>query len=187
MAEAIDIDLSPEHEELVRLAGERARNLMETGQLLCSEAVLVTVNQGLGGGMPQDLAIRLSSALPQGIGDSGCTCGALSGSALTLGLFLGRDRPGARDRHRVMDAANLLHAQFKALFGSTCCRVLTRKVKDMPKAHADQCARFTATAVELAVSIILQRNLHVFGNADWEYLRKRDSWVGAKVRTLFHR
>jgi C_GCAxxG_C_C family probable redox protein len=185
--EAVGVDLDPQYKELVELIGQRAHNVFRTGQLWCSEAVLVVVNRGLGGTLPQDLAIRLTSALPQGIGDSGCTCGALSGSALALGLFLGRDRPGAKDRDKVMEAAHLLYAQFKGLFGSTCCRVLTRNVKDMPRAHAQQCANFTSVAAELAATIILQKKAGLVQNADWDYLRKQDSWVSAKVRTIFQR
>lgn len=64
-------------EPLAGMIAERAGNLYLTGQLLCSEAVLVVVNRGLGGGLPEETAIRLASALPAGLGDSGCTCGAL--------------------------------------------------------------------------------------------------------------
>ena len=107
-----------DREELIRLVKERAQNLFETGQLLCSEAVLAVLNRGLSGGMDDEFAIRLASTLPQGIGDSGCTCGALSGGALALGLFLGRSRPGARDRQKAMSAANDLHEQGRHLRGS---------------------------------------------------------------------
>jgi len=83
-----------EHIEVARLVGKRAGNLFDTGQLLCSEALLVVMNRVLGGGMPDELAVRLASTLPRVIGESGCTCGALAAGALALGLFLGRSRPG---------------------------------------------------------------------------------------------
>ncbi len=178
--------LTPEREELVRLVSERAQSLFETGQLMCSEAVLTVLNRGLSGGLDDDLAIRLASTLPQGLGDSGCTCGALSGGALGLGLFLGRGRPGAKDRNQAMAAANALHNQFKSLFGSTCCRVLTHKVKQDPKAHVEQCAQFTAVAAETAARVLLDKRPQLANNADWGYLRQRHSKVGAKLVTFLN-
>ncbi|MFC1834992.1 C-GCAxxG-C-C family protein [Thermodesulfobacteriota bacterium] len=180
-----DENLGRGREEPARLIGERAKNLFETGQLLCSEAVLTVINRGLGGGLPDEMAIRLGSALAQGIGDSGCVCGALNGAALALGLHLGRDSPGIRNGRNAMDSAGSLHDRFKALFGATCCRVLTRKVKHDPKAHAQQCAEFTGKAAELAASLILEKHAGLLDRADWDYLRKRDSRMGSKLKRLF--
>ncbi|MEW6352192.1 MAG: C-GCAxxG-C-C family protein [Thermodesulfobacteriota bacterium] len=178
------IRLAREQEELVRLVGLRAHNLFETGRLFCSEAVLVVLNRGLKGGLSDELSIRLASGLPRGIGDAGCTCGALTGGVLALGLFLGRDRPSMRDRHKAMDAARRLHDEFRALFGSTCCRVLTKKVKDQPKAHMEQCARFTRAAAEMAAGLILDQHPALGAEADWDYLRTQDSRISAAFQAL---
>ncbi len=182
--EPMKVRLAGEQEELVRLVGHRAHNLFSTGQLLCSEAVLTVLNRGLQGGLSDELAIRLASTLPQGIGDSGCTCGALTGGAVALGLFLGRDRPGGRDRLKAMEAAHALHNEFKAMFGSTCCRVLTRKVKDQPRAHMEQCAQFTRSAAEMTAGLILDRLPDLIIRADPDYLRKQDSRIGAAFQAL---
>ncbi len=170
--------------ELARVAGERAYNLFDTGQLLCSEAVLAVANRALGGDLTDDLAIRLTACLPQGVGDSGCVCGALSGGVLALGLFLGRDRPGSRDKRNAMNAASALHNSFKGEFKSTCCRVLRKNVKHDSKAHMRQCSRFTRATTEMVVRIILQRRPALVEKADWDYLRKRDSRVGSRIRML---
>jgi C_GCAxxG_C_C family probable redox protein len=154
--------------------------------LLCSEAVVTALNRGLSGGMDNELAIRIVSTLPLGIGESGCTCGALSGGAVALGLFLGRKRPGGRDRHKAMNAANVLHNKFKELFGSTCCRVLSKKVKAIPKAHVEQCTRFTGTVTELVARALVERDPHLIERADWTYLRKRESRMGAKLTSLLN-
>lgn len=176
--------LDPKAEELVRVAGERAHNLFQTGQLLCSEAVLTVVNRALGGDLSDDMAIRLTACLPQGVGDTGCLCGAVSGGALALGLFLGRHRPGARDKRKAMDAAGALLDSFKGEFKSTCCRVLSKKVKHDTSAHMEQCAHFTRTATEMVMRTILQKRPELMQKADWDYLRKRDSWVGSTVKKL---
>jgi len=176
--------LDPKAAELARVSGERAHNLFETGQLLCSEAVLTVVNRALGGDLTDDLAIRLSACLPQGIGDSGCMCGALNGGVLALGLFLGRDLPGARDKRKAKNAASALHAGFKGEFNSTCCRVLSKKVKHDSRAHMRQCAHFTRATTEMVVRMILTQRPALVEKADWEYLRKRDSRIGSKIRLL---
>jgi C_GCAxxG_C_C family probable redox protein len=176
--------LDPEALKLARVAGERAHNLFETGQLLCSEAVLTVVNRALGGVLSDDLAIRLAACLPQGIGDKGCVCGALSGGVLALGLFLGRDRPGGRDKRKAMHAAGALHGSFQEEFKSTCCRSLSRKVKHDSRAHMRQCAEFTRAATEMVVLMILKQRPALVEKADWNYLEKRDSRIASKIRVL---
>ncbi|MBI4965076.1 MAG: C_GCAxxG_C_C family protein [Desulfomonile tiedjei] len=176
--------LKPRPGDLAKEIGSRAENLYLTGQLLCSEAVLTVLNRGLGGGMPDEMAIRLASALPIGLGDSGCTCGALSGAVLALGLFLGRDRPAARDKKEALPSANLLHDRFRERFGSACCRVLSRKVKHNPKEHFKQCAVITGWTAELAALVILQKRLELADAADFRYCRARDSWLGSKLKKL---
>jgi C_GCAxxG_C_C family probable redox protein len=174
----------PLNEQLAQMIGKRAKNLYLTGQLLCSEAVLAVMNRGLRGGLPEGMDIRLASALPLGLGNSGCTCGALSGAALALGLFLGRDRSGALNGKQAMPAANLLHNQFKGLFGSTCCRVLTKKVKHSQKEHFKQCAHITGQTAELAALIVLENRPELADSADLDYLEAMDSWLGSKFRQL---
>ncbi len=171
-------------EQLALMIGKRAENLYLTGQLLCSEAVLVVINRGLGGGLPEGMDIRLASALPIGLGNSGCTWGALSGAELALGLFLGRDRPGASNGKLAMPAANLLHNRFKALFGSTCCRVLTQKVKHNQKEHFKQCGRITGQTAELAAHLVLEKRPDLANGANVDYLEGIDSWLGSKLEQL---
>lgn len=174
----------PKARELARLASGRAQNLFLTGQLLCSEAVVTVVNRALGGNVSDDVAIRMAACFPQGLGDSGCLCGAVSGGALALGLFLGRDRPGARDKGKAMDAARNLHDSFKGEFKSTCCRVLSKQVKHDSRAHLNQCAHFTSVTTEMVIISILKRRPELIEKADWDYLRKRDSWIGTKISLL---
>jgi len=173
-----------EHIEVARLVGKRAGNLFDTGQLLCSEALLVVMNRVLGGGMPDELAVRLASTLPRGIGESGCTCGALAAGALALGLFLGRSRPGERDKLNARSAANLLYSRFKKRFGSSCCRVLTGKARDKSRLHTVQCAVLTAETAEMVAQLILDRRPELIEQVDWEYLKRTDSKVSAKLKQL---
>ena len=61
----------PQHEELLKQIEKRAENLFLTRQLQCAEAVMAVLNQGLGGDLPPEMAVRLASALPEGLGRRG--------------------------------------------------------------------------------------------------------------------
>jgi len=101
---------------------EQAEELYRSGQFLCSEAILHTFNEALGKPLPQE-AIKLSSGFPVGmgvLGTGGCTCGALSGGVMVLGLVYGRANPGD-DAPQVLEKAKELHDWFLADKGSTCC------------------------------------------------------------------
>ncbi|MCJ7809931.1 MAG: C-GCAxxG-C-C family protein, partial [Desulfobulbaceae bacterium] len=109
-------------------------------------------------------------------------CGALNGGTMALGLFIGRNGPGFFNRRPVMQATRELHRQFKRRFGATCCRVLSRKVKDLPKEHFEQCADLTGAAAGLATGIILRERPEIIRQVDYVFFNKRESKMGSLVR-----
>ena len=162
----------------------RAENLFSTRQLQCAEAVMVVLNQGLGGDLPKELAVRLASALPEGLGRRGCLCGALNGGALALGLFMGRNGPGYRNGATVRKAVGALHDQFKAAYKATCCRVLTKSLVYGSGQHFRHCARMTGQAARMAAAIVLDHKPELLESADWGYLQQNDRRVAAEVKKL---
>lgn len=171
-------------ENLIDLIGQRAGNLFLTGQLLCTESVLSVINQGLKGDLPPELAIRIASGLPEGLGGSGCLCGALNGGVLALGLFLGRNRPGFGNGSRVRACTRLLHDRFRETFGGTCCRILTRDFRHDRQLHFNHCAELTAGAARMAARIILHKRPDLAGSADYAYLKERDSLHQARIKKV---
>jgi len=163
---------------------KRAENLFLTRQLQCAEAVMVVLNQGLGGDLPSELAVRLASALPEGLGRRGCLCGALNGGALALGLFVGRNGPGYGNGRVVRRAVGQLHDEFKKEFKATCCRVLTKALIYGSDAHFRHCARMTGTAARLTAAIVLGHRPELVERADWGYLNRRDQRMMAEVKKL---
>jgi C_GCAxxG_C_C family probable redox protein len=152
-----ELQLAAPLAEICRQAGEEAKGLMLSGGLYCAPAVLAVLNRRLGGGLDDDLVRRLTAGLPEGMG-SGCTCGALSGAQVALGLFL-----GGRGFDRAMAAsARALHDAFKAAHGSTCCRVLTRKAKGR-REKKEHCAALTGHAAELACRLALKARPELAG------------------------
>ncbi|MBW2259494.1 MAG: C_GCAxxG_C_C family protein [Deltaproteobacteria bacterium] len=174
-----EVPLARSADELVGLIRRRAENLFETHQLLCSEAVLHTLNQGLGGGLPPEAAIRIASPFSEGIGGAGCACGGFSGALMAVGLFLGRQGLGARGLKTVQVKGRELHDLFRSEFGSTCCKVLTKKVRHDQKALMKLCTLHTGKAAEAAARLILEARPELVAQADLEFLCARDTKLSA--------
>ena len=171
--------LSETAEKLVGLIRRKAEDLFETHQLLCSEAVLHTLNQGLGGGLPPEAAIRIASPFSEGIGGAGCACGGFSGAVMAVGLFLGRQSLGGRGLKTVQDKGRELHDLFRSEFGSTCCNVLTKKVRQDQKALMKLCTLHTGEAAEAAARLILEAHPELVAQADLEFLSARETKLSA--------
>ena len=157
-------------EDLVRKIKGRARDLFLKRQMLCTEAVFTVLNQSLRGGLPSEVALRLASGLTDGLGGNGCLCGAMNGGILGLGLFLGKNKPGLLSGRKIRSRTKLFYKQFVKRAGSTCCRILTREVKQNSEAHFRQCAELTGAAAEIAVRIILGDRPELAEQADWSDL-----------------
>jgi C_GCAxxG_C_C family probable redox protein len=179
-----ETNLSRTAGELVGLIRRKAENLFETHQLLCSEAVLYTLNQGLGGGLPPEAAIRIASPFSEGIGGAGCACGGFSGALMAVGLFLGRERLGGRGLKTVQAKGRELHNLFRSEFGSTCCKVLTKKVRHDQKALMKLCTLHTGEAAEAAARLILDARPELVAQADLEFLSARDTKLSAGLNRV---
>jgi C_GCAxxG_C_C family probable redox protein len=172
--------------DLPALIGERARNLFLSRQLYCAEAVLVVLNQALGGGLREEQALALAAPFSEGIGKSGCLCGGLAGALLGLGLLLGKSNP-AGSRNSVQSASGLLRKRFKLRFGSSCCRVLLEKGRVHSSSGFDRCADQTAEAAAMAASLILEHRPELRPGADHAFLEARDSVIGGFFKNALRR
>jgi C_GCAxxG_C_C family probable redox protein len=172
-------------EALITGIADRARNLYLTRQMLCTEAVVTALNQGLGGGLTEAQATAMSAPFCIALGESGCLCGALSGAVMATGLLLGKD--GAyRHRKTMRDSARRLHDRFKFAHGATCCRVLSKKIKHDKKAHFQQCAGLTAQAAEMAARLVLEKRPELVKQADNASIHRRQSAIGGMLSRLVH-
>jgi C_GCAxxG_C_C family probable redox protein len=98
-----------------QVAGE-AEELYRSGKMHCAEAVLAAIKNSFRPDFPADV-VRLAAGFGGGSG-VGCTCGAVSGGTMALGLVL------ADDPRQVKKLTRDLHKWFKEEYGSTCCRVI---------------------------------------------------------------
>ncbi len=167
-------------EALVAQLKEEARHLYLSRRFLCAEAVMVTLNKGLGGDLSESQAGALAAPFSVAMGQSGCICGALSGAVLACGQFLGNNRRSRTSRAY----ARQLHDSFKTANGATCCRVLTRKVKHDKQAHFQQCADLTADTTEMAAILILHKRPELIAQAGNDLLLRRYSKIGDTMTRL---
>ncbi|MBU8912057.1 MAG: C-GCAxxG-C-C family protein [Desulfobacterales bacterium] len=174
---------SAQTEVVVAQIRKRAQSLYLNRQMLCSEAVLVTLNQGLNGGLSDSQAMAMAAPFSIAMGESGCLCGALSGAVMACGLFIGSDHPYQRRATRA--CGRQLHDSFKAVNGATCCKVLSCKVKHDRNAHFQQCAGLTAGAAEMAARMILNKRPELVPGADKGLLIRRDSKMNIAMTRLF--
>ncbi len=170
-----------------RQVGDKARDLFASGRMLCTPAVVTALNEGLGGEVDPSVINNFTAGMGEGLGGAGCLCGAVSGGCLGLGLFLGSGNAGGRASRKVAAASCALHNAFKAERGSTCCRVLSKKVKDDPKAHLAQCTELSGLAAELACAAILEARPELAAQTQQGYLEakvKKKGLLGRLIRAV---
>lgn len=180
--EPLPLGVGPE--ELAGLVGGRSGNLFSAHGLSCSEAVLVVLDKGLGGGLGVEKALGLGSGFGGGIGGAGCVCGALSGAVMGLGLFLGAGCWAGHDKKEFRRQVAGLHDRFRERSGSTCCRQLIADFRGKRTVRRHFCADLTVWAARETAQLILTARPELSATADLVYLAGRDSRFAALAEGL---
>lgn len=130
-----------------------AENYYQNGDFYCSESIIKTLKDTF---KPEvgDEVIALASGFPVGMGKAGCTCGAVVGAQMALGLIFGRQKAKGREVGRAMELSKEVHDIFKSNNKTLCCRILTKDMKLGSKVHMEQCVRFTGDMTETTTKII---------------------------------
>ena len=178
------MSLERSNQDLEKLVQRRVENLFTTRQLECAEAVLSVLNRSFRGGLPDALAVRLASGFPEGLAGSGCLCGALSGAVMALGLYLGRNGPGLGRGQQVKSAVDVLQRDFRFIYQSNCCRVLTKGLEYGSRAHQAHCARISGETARIATRILLETRPELRHRVDGAYLLCQDSSAAAGLKIL---
>ena len=170
-------------DDLLERIGDRAENLFRSKQFMCTESVLLAVTRGLGRDFPEETAIALAAPFSEGMGGSGCTCGALSGGIMSIGLCLGGGKAiGQRARSRRFSKE--LHTRFTSRFRSACCRVLSRDVREDPGRHFKQCTAITGATAKMAARLILEQEKGLAEQVDLSFLNDRHSVIGGLFKRM---
>lgn len=134
---------------------KKAEQYYRQGDFYCSEAIVKAIKDEFALPLP-DSIIAMASGFPVGMGGSGCTCGAIAGGIMSLGMFFGRTEPRDQKVNKTMQLAKELHDLFQQRHSCLCCRVLTRGMELGSATHMEQCVSFTGEVAEETAKIIIR-------------------------------
>lgn len=127
--------------------------------LYCSEAILRGFNEAYKLGYPDD-QYKIATAFGAGLGESGCSCGAVTGAVMVLSLIAGRNHNYESERLS-FTVTNELHDKFRQRYKAMCCRVLTKDFEWNSAEHKFNCEAIVQYVAELTDDII-QRELTAY-------------------------
>lgn len=142
-----DVDL----ERIRKIAEDYYRN----GDFYCSEAVVKTIIDEFQIDVSEDV-IEMASGFPVGMGGMGCTCGALTGGVMAIGLVYGRSQGKDPKVNKAMELSAKLYQIFCERHKVSCCKVLTRGMEKGSPEHMEQCIAFTGEMAYEAAKIIAE-------------------------------
>jgi len=171
-------------EEILQLVRQRAENLYENHKLCCSESLLLVMNQSFASGLSSEQAIQLGAGFCGGMGGAGCTCGALSGAIMGIGLLLGPHAKNGLSKKKFRELTKKMHDRFHERFSSTCCRVLIQPFDKDKKGRTQFCGSLTGTAAALAVELLLEARPELINRLQKDYLTRRDSKISGLLQRL---
>ncbi|NOX26551.1 MAG: hypothetical protein GXP59_10675 [Deltaproteobacteria bacterium] len=169
-----------EIDKLVSCLRQKTENCYKTRRMCCSESILYTFNQGLGGGLSDETAIKLGSGLCGGMGAGG-GCGALNGAIMAIGLLL-TSGPGGRPKKKIRAATAELREKFQKKFQDENCQVLIEPHKDNHQARLRYCQQITGFSAEVAARLILQYRPQLAATAEHDFLKDRDSKLSGLLK-----
>jgi C_GCAxxG_C_C family probable redox protein len=143
--------------DLVKIR-DTAEAYYRNGDYYCSESVVKTIKDAFDLHLP-DSVVAMASGFPIGIGGAGCTCGAVNGGIIALGLFFGRSRPKDNRVNKAMELARELHDTFRKRHRSLCCRTLTKFMILGSRKQMEQCISFTGEVAEETARIIIREHI----------------------------
>ena len=142
-----DVDL----EKIRKIAEDYYRN----GDFYCSEAVVKTIIDEFQIDVSEDV-IKMASGFPVGMGGMGCTCGALTGGVMAIGLVYGRSQGKDPKVNKAMELSAKLYQIFCERHKVSCCKVLIRGMEKCSPEHMEQCIAFTGEMAYEAAKIIAE-------------------------------
>lgn len=142
-----DVDL----ERIRKIAEDYYRN----GDFYCSEAVVKTIIDEFQIDVSEDV-IKMASGFPVGMGGMGCTCGALTGGVMAIGLVYGKSQGKDPKVNKAMELSAKLYQIFCERHKVSCCKVLTRGMEKGSPEHMEQCIAFTGEMAYEAAKIIAE-------------------------------
>ena len=131
---------------------KKAEDYYRNRDFYCSEAVLKVLKDSFGAPYGDEV-IKMASGFPIGMGN-GCTCGAVNGGVMAIGMFFGRDTAGGSEVKKSMELTKELQTEFTKKRKVCCCKVLTRGMELGTKEHIGHCIEITGELTEMTAKIL---------------------------------
>jgi len=144
-------------EQLPIEARNKAGNYFKEGYN-CAEALFLTYQPLLSPEIDPSL-VRLFTGFGSGVGESGCMCGALTGSIAALNMIKGRTT-NQLSRDEAYELAKEFTDRFTEKYGVTCCRALNPYPFET-KEHLVNCLKITGNTSKLMMEFLLEKGLYL--------------------------
>lgn len=143
-----------DEEKLIEIRN-KAGNYFKEGYN-CTESIFLTFRELLAPELDPDL-VRLFTGFGSGVGESGCMCGALTGSVAALNMLKGRTtNEVSRDEAYLL--AREFSDKFVDKFGTTCCRALNPHPFES-RDHLVTCLKITGNTGKLLMEFLYEKGL----------------------------
>lgn len=142
-------------EDLAIQMRNKAGNYFKEGYN-CAEAIFMAYRELLAPEMDPDL-VRLFTGFGSGVGESGCMCGALTGSIAAINILKGRTT-NRDSRDEAYKLAKEFSERFTEKYGITCCRVLNPYPYET-KEHLVNCLKITGNTSKMLMEFIEEKGL----------------------------
>jgi C_GCAxxG_C_C family probable redox protein len=143
-------------EQLPVEARNKAGNYFKEGYN-CAEAIFLTYQSLLAPEIDPSL-VRLFTGYGSGVGESGCMCGALTGSIAALNMKKGRTS-NQLSRDEAYELAKEFTDRFTEKYGATCCKALNPHPFET-KEHLVNCLKITGNTSKLLMEFLIEKNLY---------------------------
>jgi len=141
--------------ELATQARNKAGNYFKEGYN-CAEAIFLAFREILAPEM-DPATVKLLTGFGSGVGESGCMCGALTGSIVALNMVKGRTT-NQESRNEAYQYAKEFSDKFAEKYGATCCRALNPHPFET-KEHLTNCLKITGNTGKLLMEFLIEKNL----------------------------
>ena len=141
-------------EQFPALAREAAEKTYRDKSLNCAESIFKALLTSCGEECPDSL-VRAATGFGRGMGGSGCSCGALTGSIMAAGVLFGREAIG-EDPKFCQELSKKIHDAFRAHHRATCCRVLHNGLISGSPEQKAACAIRTGETAEIVAKILME-------------------------------
>lgn len=122
----------------------------------CAESIFLTYRQLLEPELDPSL-VRLMTGFGGGLGESGCMCGALTGSITALNMIKGRTT-NQTSRNEAYQLAKDFTDKFTEKYGATCCRALNPYPFET-KEHLTNCLKITGNTSKMLAEFLEEKGL----------------------------